>query len=126
MSDFVVRPMSRDDLPAIATLQSMNAEAAQWEPSEYLLRESYVACFEDRVAGFLVIQPLLPDEAEVINIAVHPGLKRLGIGRRLLDAASVRKRTLHLEVRQSNAAARAFYGSLGFVENGCRRDYYRE
>jgi ribosomal-protein-alanine N-acetyltransferase len=39
-------------------------------------------------------------------------------------ACGVTKATL--EVRQSNAAARAFYERLGFVIEGTRRDYYRD
>jgi ribosomal-protein-alanine N-acetyltransferase len=33
-------------------------------------------------------------------------------------------RVAHLEVRQSNAAARAFYQRLGFRATGVRRNYY--
>ena len=34
-------------------------------------------------------------------------------------------RALYLEVRDSNAAARALYGSLGFTQVGRRRGYYQ-
>jgi ribosomal-protein-alanine N-acetyltransferase len=57
--------------------------------------------------------------------------RRSGIGALLLDGAiaAVRRSdvdTLYLEVRDSNAAARALYASRGFVEVGRRREYYRK
>jgi ribosomal-protein-alanine N-acetyltransferase len=126
MSGIVVRPMLEGDVAAVAVLQHANPSAAQWLPSDYLAHESYVAEASGRIAGFLVIQSLLPDEAEVLNIAVDHDLKRHGVGRSLLRAAiACRSRILHLEVRESNAAALAFYRSLGFAETGRRRGYYQ-
>ena len=81
------------------------------------------------VAGYVVAWVVV-DEAEIANIAVAPAARRLGIGARLLDdavaALAVRgARAIYLEVRRSNAAARALYASRGFREVGCRRGYYR-
>lgn len=118
-----VRPMREADLPAVAEIQAANPQAAHWPPASYLARESYVAELNGAVVGFLVLLPLAPDEAEVLNIAVSPDFQRRGIGRALLDQAAAR--TLHLEVRESNAAARAFYQSLGFKATGRRRAYYQ-
>lgn len=33
---------------------------------------------------------------------------------------------VHLEVRPSNRGALSLYGSLGFMETGCRSQYYTE
>jgi ribosomal-protein-alanine N-acetyltransferase len=41
-----------------------------------------------------------------------------------LSRADVRE--VLLEVRESNQAARAFYASLGFVDDGRRRGYYAD
>jgi [ribosomal protein S18]-alanine N-acetyltransferase len=54
---------------------------------------------------------------------------RGGVGRALLhaviDAArALDVRKMFLEVRASNAAARALYAQAGFREIGVRRDYY--
>jgi ribosomal-protein-alanine N-acetyltransferase len=81
------------------------------------------------VLGYVVAWFVL-DEGEIGNLAVHADARRQGVGARLLDGAiaAVRKSdvdTLYLEVRDSNAAARALYASRGFVEVGRRRDYYR-
>ncbi|MEP7067499.1 MAG: ribosomal protein S18-alanine N-acetyltransferase [Gemmatimonadota bacterium] len=81
------------------------------------------------VRGYVVAWFVL-DEGEIGNLAVARDARRHGVGARLLDAAiaAVRKaevEMLYLEVRDSNAAARALYASRGFVEVGRRRDYYR-
>ena len=82
------------------------------------------------VLGYVVAWFVL-DEGEIGNLAVARDARRRGIGARLLDGAIAAVRasdvdTLYLEVRDSNAAARALYASRGFVEVGRRRDYYRK
>ncbi len=70
------------------------------------------------------------DEAEILNLAVDKEKRRRGIGRelltRLVKAVTDRgARRVYLEVRESNAGARALYTSFGFAEVGVRRNYYR-
>ena len=69
------------------------------------------------------------DEGELANIAVTPAARGRGLGSRLLDqvlsvAVARGAGTVWLEVRESNAAARALYGSRGFMEAGRRKRYY--
>jgi [ribosomal protein S18]-alanine N-acetyltransferase len=83
-----------------------------------------------RVVAFCAIR-LVVDEVHVENLAVDPGLRRQGIGSRLLDVAlgaAARKGagTALLEVRESNTAARSLYARAGFRPLGVRREYYRE
>jgi ribosomal-protein-alanine N-acetyltransferase len=82
------------------------------------------------VVGYVVAW-LVVDEAEVANVAVAPEVRGRGIGARLLDDAldAARDRgaaVAYLEVRDSNAAARALYASRGFEQVGRRRNYYRK
>lgn len=63
------------------------------------------------------------------NIAVFPMHRRKGVGRAIVTALveEVRRRQgefLSLEVRPSNVAAVALYGSLGFEVAGRRRNFY--
>jgi ribosomal-protein-alanine N-acetyltransferase len=82
------------------------------------------------VVGYVVAW-FVADEAEIANLAVAPPRRTRGVGARLLDAALTEAhangaRVVHLEVRDSNAAARALYGSRGFSAVGRRRRYYRD
>ncbi len=70
------------------------------------------------------------DEGEILNLAVAPRGRRRGLGRALvrgvLDALTSRAaRAIYLEVRESNAPARALYAAHGFREVGRRKQYYR-
>jgi ribosomal-protein-alanine acetyltransferase len=82
----------------------------------------------ERVVGFAIAW-FVADEASVLLIAVADDAQRRRIGTRLLGAieASARSRgarTVHLEVRASNASARAFYRARGYREVGVRARYY--
>ena len=72
---------------------------------------------------------LVLDEADIMNIAVVPELRRQGLGSRLLAELLHRltaggARVVTLEVRESNAPARAMYERFGFVQAGLRPNYY--
>jgi ribosomal-protein-alanine N-acetyltransferase len=78
--------------------------------------------------GYLIFWVVL-DEMHILNLAVHPQLRRRGIARLLLAEGLAQARTLGaelawLEVRPSNIAARALYESFGFREVGRRPRYY--
>lgn len=70
------------------------------------------------------------DEGAVTNIAVHPDARRRGFGRAVtaeLMTVAVKRgiKSIFLEVRESNAAARALYEALGFSACGVRKNFYR-
>ena len=82
-----------------------------------------------RIIGY-VVALLLFEEAEIANLAVAPTARRRGIGGLLLDRISASLagdgvQSLYLDVRESNAGARALYASRSFGEVGRRRSYYR-
>jgi ribosomal-protein-alanine N-acetyltransferase len=82
-----------------------------------------------RLVGY-VVALVMADEGEIADVAVAPAARRRGIARALLERmrAEVMEagvRALYLEVRESNAAARALYDSLGFELVGRRRGYYQ-
>ena len=99
----------------------------------YELEQNHVArCYVvrevGRVIGYLCLWEVA-DELHITNIAVHPGLRRRGIGRALLSAVldDGRQRALRLvvlEVRPSNVGALGIYESFGFRVVGRRRGYY--
>jgi ribosomal-protein-alanine N-acetyltransferase len=80
------------------------------------------------LVGYCVVQTVV-DEAHIHDVAVHPDLRRQGVGRWLLALALERAarqgaRRAYLEVRQSNWPAVHLYRSLGFEVASMRREYY--
>jgi len=70
------------------------------------------------------------DEAHIMNIATDPAFRRMGCAGRVLDALEsfatghgVTK--IMLDVRDSNAPARALYEKAGYFETGRLKNYYR-
>ncbi len=79
-------------------------------------------------SGF-VLARVAADEAEILTLAVLPGVRRAGHGRTLLTAALASARTrgarrMVLEVGEANHAARSLYATLGFSAAGRRARYY--
>lgn len=86
------------------------------------------ACAEGEVLGYLCMSHVL-DEAEVVRIGVFPEHRGRCLGEALLREGIARCAGLGvteiiLEVRESNAPAKALYSRLGFVPVGRRRGYY--
>jgi ribosomal protein S18 acetylase RimI-like enzyme len=82
------------------------------------------------ICGFLHAS-IVVGEAELLNVVVASSERRRGVAGALLDQARGRLRErgatlLWLEVRESNAAAVAFYRALGFEQRSRRKAYYRD
>ena len=85
---------------------------------------------EGELVGALLLR-VEGEDAEVLQVAVHPERRRAGAGRQLLragEAAAIEAGASRcfLEVRASNQAARALYESAGYAEVGLRAGYYRD
>ena len=88
-----------------------------------------VAVSDDRVVGYIGSQSSF-DEADIMNVAVHPEYRRQGIAEGLICTLveELKNRGIHallLEVRATNAPAIALYEKLGFQQVGLRKNYYR-
>ena len=84
---------------------------------------------EASVIGYVVALEAA-DEGEILNLAVAPEGRRHGVGSALVEHVLATLydrgiRQVYLEVRESNAAARALYAGHGFREVGRRAQYYR-
>lgn len=136
---FTIREATSADLPELQELASECAEAPAWTSSiwQQVLQSAreaeprrivLVAWLESRIAGFIVLHKVAA-EGELENLGVALRFRRGGIGRQLCEACLVRAkeaglRQVHLEVRESNKAALALYGKLGFEVEGKRPQYY--
>ena len=124
--------MSREHLSAVAEIEQISfSDPWSVESLELMLGEQamgLVAIEDERVLGYVGMMCVL-DEGQIINVATHPDSRRRGVGRALMIAIeqSAKERGivfLSLEVRESNAAARSLYSSLGWVECGIRKNFY--
>ncbi|MBN1306127.1 MAG: ribosomal protein S18-alanine N-acetyltransferase [Anaerolineales bacterium] len=85
---------------------------------------------ETALVGMLVLWHIL-DEAHIATVAVHPQVRRQGIGHCLVQTALEQAvvegavRVL-LEVRAGNLVAQQLYSEFGFEVVGRRRGYYRD
>jgi ribosomal-protein-alanine N-acetyltransferase len=132
----LIRPAAFEDLPAIATIESESFSDPWSERSfaEILLSPAAIFLVATRgdskkIVGY-VIALVISNEAEILNLATAPSLRRQGVGGDLLDAgiAAVDARgagQIFLEVRESNQPALALYSSRRFSPIGQRRKYYR-
>jgi ribosomal-protein-alanine N-acetyltransferase len=136
MSGVTVRRLEPRDLEAVVAIESAALPwAAHWTPESYLAAPesgmlALVAEQQGRTVGFLLAR-YLGAEMEILNLAVTEQARREGVGRRLVQAALKEGErrsaaSVFLEVRESNAAALAFYAALGFSPVGQRVGYYQE
>jgi [ribosomal protein S18]-alanine N-acetyltransferase len=144
-----VREGTPDDIPRLLEIAGESPTAAHWAETEYqhlfapkVVQEDCVLVAEmgGTSGGFLVARGVGGDW-EIENIVVSAHLRRQGVGTELLKSflARVAKseasesfsaqsaaKTVHLEVRESNLAARELYTRLGFVPAGRRKGYYSD
>lgn len=136
-SGVVIRRARYEELAAIADIErrsfsdpwSRSAFAAMLARDEVHFTAAEGEAGDPSPAGYLVAW-FVEGEAEIANVAVDDRCRGRGIGAALLDEAltAARRagvRDVYLEVRESNAAARALYASRSFTEVGRRRRYYR-
>ncbi len=126
-------PCSTEHLDAISAIEQQCFDAP-WG-LESLMRTitgqhavTLVALDGDKPIGYAAALLIAP-EAEVLKVAVHPSNRGDGTGRMLADALTDKLKeagatTMHLEVRESNRAARILYETCGFRQIGVRSSYY--
>lgn len=133
MRDYTISLMNRTHVPSVAALEKL-CFSAPWSENSIAseldneLSLWLVALDGEQVLGYVGSQCVM-DEADMMNLAVAPQARRYGLGRSLVlalvDALRIRGiRSLTLEVRASNEAAKALYAGLGFSEVGRRPKYY--
>lgn len=134
-----VRPFTAADLDAVIAIEKKSFSdpwnramfASELHNRDYNFGRAAVDEESGEVAGYCFFWIVPGDEVQISNIAVHPERRRQGIAQLLLDEAIREGRarqavSVSLEVRESNAPARAFYAKMGFSEVGRRPKYYQK
>ena len=86
---------------------------------------TFVVLENGALCGYL-LGSLVPPEGEVYRVAVLPPYRRRHVAELLLTAFLAECEICFLEVRKSNAAARALYEKHGFSLIAERKRYYKE
>jgi len=146
----IIRPATPGDIPFMISLERACPTAAHWSEQQYRQLFQAAASGLERLVLVIKGEPAIPTdfstgnegeallgflvarraaEWELENIVVAPQARRNGFGRSLLHAlvahaTQTNSESVFLEVRESNAAARALYQRAGFCETGLRKSYY--
>lgn len=130
-----VREMTRADVEAVCRIER-ECFSMPWSAADFLemieadYAHYYVAQEAGQIVGCCGIRNLA-GEGEITNVAVAPGARRRGIGRKMMEYM-LREAPAHkigactLEVRISNIPAIRLYESLGFQGEGVRPRFYEK
>ena len=130
-----IRPADPDDITAVVAAAAVSG--VDWSPSQIAEEQARGALLvavpaadtatDVPIAGLVVAWVVADVEVQILEVAVHPTLRRRGLGARLvraaLDLAPAVDATL--EVRASNDAALRLYESCGFSRVGERAGILR-
>ncbi len=137
MAGIIIRKMLHGDIMQVHEI-GKQCFTTPWQLSsfEYELENRdailKVAVLNVEIVGYICVRSIL-DVTHIMDLAVTPGFKRMGIASLLLrNALQELRRTrpeiilITLEVRESNIAALKLYEKYGFREIGRRRGYYKK
>ena len=130
-----IRWMIRRDMAEVLDIEGDGFEFP-WSEEDFIrcLRQrnciGMVAEHADRVVGFMIYE-LHKNKLHILNFAVHPAYRRLGVGAqmvtKLISKLSSHRRTrITLEVRETNLAAQLFFRSQTFRAVRVMRAYYED
>jgi ribosomal-protein-alanine N-acetyltransferase len=125
-------PAEADDLDALVSIDAGSPRPWDREAFRQELEHNPITLFALRSPGetlaFVVTRFQIPD-MDIVNLAVLPGKRGLGLGTRLLSflldhAGEMGVQSVFLEVREGNQEARRLYRSAGFRETQRRPGFY--
>jgi ribosomal-protein-alanine N-acetyltransferase len=133
MNEVFIEDMRGGHLPGIMEIER-SSFSTPWSEISFLremhspLAISKAAVSEGRVIGYACAY-FVGEEGHILNLAVREEQRRRGIGRmlavRILEELGAKGcKTVFLEVRESNKAAKALYEGLGFRIISVRKAYY--
>lgn len=133
-----IQEMLLQDVPAVAAIERVSLPTPWGERSfrNEILENPFASLFVVRrqesnaIIGFACVW-LVEREMKINSLAVHPGWRKRGIGRRFLRfvleyAVTQGCSEATLEVRPSNGSAIGLYRAAGFAVVGHRKRYYTD
>jgi ribosomal-protein-alanine N-acetyltransferase len=128
-----IRWTIRRDMPEILAIERARFEYP-WSEEDFVrvLRNrnciGMVCEWNDAVVGFMVYE-LHCNRMHLLNLAVAADWSRLGVGSAMVAKLKSklnpsRRRTISLEVRESNLPAQLFFRAMGFRAVSVARDFY--
>ena len=128
-----IRWMIRRDMPEVLQAEEESFEFA-WTEEDFLrcLRQrnciGMVAELGEKVVGFMIYE-LHKSKLHILNFAVAPAYRRLGIGNQMVakligKLSSHRRTRITLAVRETNLPAQLFFRSQDFRAVKVLRSYY--
>lgn len=131
--EFLIREGLLEDAEAIYEIgRKCFTDAWRKETVAHDLRQPLsrylVAEIENEVVAFACFW-FVADEAQLVNVGVHPDFRRLGIAKELIQKGIEKgleeaMETLYLEVRVSNLPAQTLYKKLGLEILTRRKEVY--
>jgi ribosomal-protein-alanine N-acetyltransferase len=136
-------PMQPSDMRAVMSLEAIS-HSYPWTQGNFLdslTAGHWAYCIRPEINTKTELTPNLPslwgycilypavDELHLLNITIDPGLRRNGIGSRVMQAIEgiaiqQKMNRVILEVRPSNIPAVKLYERMGYTIIGVRRAYY--
>ncbi|MDP1546994.1 MAG: ribosomal protein S18-alanine N-acetyltransferase [Anaerolineales bacterium] len=134
--NLIIRKMTLEDLEAVVAIDQVSfslpwpARSFQFEVMDNEASRCWVVEADGRVIAMLVGW-LIVDELHVATFATHPDFRGQGIGKKLLlHALRIAQEEgvvkSFLEVRAGNQVAQKMYREFGYVEDGIRKEYYKD
>lgn len=131
-----VSKLTTKEIPAVAALDRQLFSKESWSEAAFAAsladpsRTFWVAMEGETLLGFCGLSQSF-EQGDILNIGVCPAQRGKGIGSLLLqEAINAFKeqggKELFLEVRASNAAAKALYEKFRFQRIGVRKNYYQQ
>ena len=132
----IFRTMKEDDLDAVCEIENLSfknpwtKEALGFELNENPFCFSYIAEINEQVVGYAFIH-ITDDFSHLVNIAVSPEYRNVGIGENFLKflfciVKELKSQKMVLEVRKNNISAIRLYEKLGFETVREEKGYYQD
>ncbi|RUL89732.1 ribosomal protein S18-alanine N-acetyltransferase [Tautonia sociabilis] len=130
-----IRWMIRRDMPEVLAIEHASYEFP-WCEEEFLrvLRQrnciGMVAECGERVVGFMIYE-LHKTRLQVLNLAVSPEFRRMGVGRQMVaklvgKLSSHRRTRISMTIRETNLSGQLYFRALDFRATEVLREYYED